>query len=70
LPLNVTNKKVRTLQLNELIARILTIDNTLGGAKKRKHTKFGMLSLRVEPEGFEPSSKQGTKKLSTCLDNN
>ena len=55
------DQKVRTLELNEVIARILSVDNTLGGAKKRKHTKFGMLSLRVEPEGFEPSSKQGTK---------
>jgi len=26
------------------------------------------LSLRVEPEGFEPSSKQAMKTLSTCLD--
>ena len=50
-------RKVRTLRLNEVIARILSVDKGFGGPKKRKHTKFGVLSLRVDPEGFEPSSK-------------
>ena len=61
------DRKVRTLQLNEVIARILTIDKGFGRSKKRKHTKFGVLSLRVDPERFELSSKYGLKKLSTRL---
>ena len=61
------DRKVRTLQLNEVLARILTIVKGFGGSKKRKHTKFGVLSLRVDPERFELSSKYGLKKLSTRL---
>ena len=49
--------KVRTLQLNEVIARILTIDMGFGGPKKRKHTDFGMLSLGVVTEGIEPPTQ-------------
>ena len=62
------DRKVRTLQLNEVTARILTIDIGFRGFKKRKHTNFGVLSLGVEPEGFEPSSKQVQTKPSTCLE--
>lgn len=58
-------EKVRTLQINEVIAQILSIDKGLGGYKKRKHTNFGVLSLWVDPERFELSSKQGINKLST-----
>jgi site-specific DNA recombinase len=51
------DKKVRTLQVNEVVSKILLIDNKLRGSKKRKHTKFGVLSLGVDPERFELSSK-------------
>jgi len=50
-------KKVRTLELNKVMSRILSIDKAFGGPKKRKHTNFGVLSLRVDPERFELSSK-------------
>lgn len=60
-------KRVRTLQLNEVMSLLFNIDNSSGGSKKRKHTKFGMLSLGVEPERIELSSKQGINKLSTCV---
>ena len=62
-------KTVRTLEVNEVVARILRIDKDFRRSKKRKHTEFGVLSLGVEPEGIEPSSKQGTDALSTCLAN-
>lgn len=58
-------KKVRTLELNKVMSRILSIDKAFGGPKKRKHTNFGVLSLGVDPERFELSSKQGINKLST-----
>ena len=48
------DRKVRTLRLNEVIARTLGFDKGFGGPKKRKHTKFGMLSLRVVSKGFKP----------------
>ena len=48
------DKKVRTLQVNEFVSKILLIDNKLRGSKKRKHTNFGMLSLGVVLEGVEP----------------
>ena len=48
------DQKVRTLQINEVIARILTIDKGFGGYKKRKHTNFGVLSQKVIPLGLEP----------------
>ena len=51
------NRKVRTLEINEVIARILNFDKAFEGSKKRKHTNFGVLSLRVDPERFELSSK-------------
>ena len=37
------------------------------GSETQNHTSWcGLLSL-VEPEGFEPSSKQAITELSTCL---
>jgi len=61
------DRKVRTLQLNEVIARILTVDKGFGGSKKRKHTKFGVLSLGVDPERIELSSKPIPVMLSSRL---
>ncbi len=49
-------KKVRTLELNKVLSRILSIDKAFGGPKKRKHTNFGVLSLGVVPKGFEPQA--------------
>ncbi|MFN5460340.1 MAG: hypothetical protein ACK5AY_10570 [Bacteroidota bacterium] len=40
------------------MSRILSIDKAFRGPKKRKHAKFGVLSLGVESEGVEPSSKR------------
>ena len=48
-------KKVRTLELNKVLSRILSIDKAFGGPKKRKHTNFGVLSLGVDPKRFELS---------------
>ena len=57
----------RTLQINKVLELICSNDKAFEGDKKRKHTNFGVLSLGVESEGIEPSSKQGIHKLSTCL---
>lgn len=58
-------KNIRTLILNNVVSRILNIEGASKGIKKRKHTNFGVLSHRVDPERFELSSKQGINKLST-----
>jgi len=60
-------KNCRTQKSNMVLDLILTADGAYKGSKKRdKLEKIG-LSLRVDPEGFEPSSKQGIQKLSTRL---
>jgi site-specific DNA recombinase len=60
-------KNCRTPKANRVLDLILTIDKASRGFKKKdKLNKIG-LSLRVDPEGFEPSSKQGIQKLSTRL---
>jgi site-specific DNA recombinase len=61
------NKKVRTLKMNKVLQLLCSNDRAFRKSKKRKHTDFGVPSLGVESEGFEPSSKQGTNKVSTCL---
>ena len=58
-------KKSRTLELNKAMAHILSIDKGSEESKKRKHSSFGVLSHRVDPERFELSSKQGINMLST-----
>jgi hypothetical protein len=58
---------VRTVELNPAVELIFSNVKRSRGRKKRKHTDFGVLSHRVEPEGFEPSSKRRVFKLSTCL---
>jgi site-specific DNA recombinase len=58
-------KNCRTPKSNKVLDLILTVDAGFRGYKKRdKLNKIG-LSLCVDPEGFEPSSKQGIKKLSS-----
>lgn len=51
--------------MNRVISIICSNDKALKEWKKRKHTEFGVPSLGVDPEGFEPSSKQGISELST-----
>ena len=51
------NKKVRTLQMNKVVSLVCSKDKASEGFKKRKHTEFGVLSPRVDPERFELSSK-------------
>ena len=61
------NKIVRTLEVNRVVSLIYSYNKGSIKNKKRKHTNFGVLSLGVESEGFEPSSKQGSDKLSSCV---
>ena len=42
------NKKVRTLKMNRVISLICSNDKALKEWKKRKHTEFGVPSLRVD----------------------
>jgi len=60
-------KSVRTVELNPAVELIFSNIKGSRGPKKEKHTEFGVLSRRVESEGFEPSSKQREFKVSTCL---
>ena len=59
--------KCRTPRINDALRYILQIDKNLEEKNKGQFSKKLKLSHKVEPEGFEPSSKQGTIKLSTCL---
>ena len=61
------NNQYRTTKRNEAVELICPIDNGLGQKKGGKKTELSVSSLRVESEGFEPSSKQGINKLSTCV---
>lgn len=45
---------VRTVKLNRVVALSLSIGKGSAELKKEKHTDFGVLSHRVESEGFEP----------------
>ena len=67
-------KKVRTLELNKVMSRILSIDKGFGGPKKRKHTNFGMLSLQWSRQESEHRSRcfcqrQNTIPAHTFIDN-
>lgn len=59
--------KYRTDAVNDIIAELCANSEPSKGAKKGKHAFLDVLSRGVDPEGFEPSSKQGIHKLSTCL---
>ena len=61
------NNTVRTLEVNKVVSLICSYSKVFGKNKKGKHTNFGVLSLGVESEGVEPSSKQGINTLSSCL---
>ena len=60
-------KSVRTVDMNPAVELIFSNIKGSRRRKKEKHTDFGVLSHRVESEGFEPSSKRRIFKLSTCL---
>ena len=57
----------RIPQLNRAASRICNGIKPFKKNKKGKNTFFSNSSLGVESEGFEPSSKQGIKMLSTCV---
>ncbi len=58
-------KNCRTPNSNKVLDLLLTIDKGSGENKKRDKLKKIGLSLCVDPERFELSSKQGINKLST-----
>ncbi len=58
-------KNCRTPKSNKVLDLLLTIDGASKEDKKRDKLKNLGLSLCVDPEGFEPSSKQGINMLST-----
>ena len=57
----------RTTRLNAAVALCLSIDGHSSPQKNRTPASKLVVSGRVEPEGVEPSSKQQTNGLSTCL---
>ena len=61
------DNEYRTTKLNEAVEILCKTDKGLGKKKGGKKSEFSASSLRVESEGFEPSSKQGINVLSTCL---
>ncbi len=63
----IVNEKCRTPRINEVLRLMLSIDGDSGKIKKGELFKNLELSLSVESEGFEPSSKRRFFKLSTCL---
>ena len=61
------NKIVRTLKVNQVVSLICRNSKDFEGGEKKKNPKKSGSSRGVESEGFEPSSKQGIKRLSTKL---
>jgi len=60
-------EKCRTPRLNHAVALCLSIDGHFSEQKNRTLSNKLVVSGWVEPEGVEPSSKQQTNGLSTCL---
>ena len=42
-----------------MISKILSVDKAFGGSKKRKHTKFGVLSIGVDSTDIDRTRKIG-----------
>ncbi len=61
------NRKYRTIEINSLIPLVCVQSKIFWRAKKRKHADNSVLSLGVDPERIELSSKQLINVLSTCL---
>jgi site-specific DNA recombinase len=55
----------RTNRINEVVGLLLSSGVGSMALKKEKPGKFAELSVQVEPEGIEPSSKQETTMLSS-----
>ena len=64
---NRENDTLLTFRVNSLFAPIPLIAEDLAQNKNGIKQENSALSRWVEPEGFEPSSKQGDFRLSTCL---
>ncbi len=62
-----SNNRVRTTRMNSVIANLLLKINDLHKEKTGQVFLKPDLFRLVESEGIEPSSKQGTLELSTCL---
>ena len=60
-------KNCRTQRINKVLDLILTVDKGFRSNKKKDKLKKIGLSLRVDPERIELSSKQLINELSTCL---
>jgi site-specific DNA recombinase len=67
LDFEIVNEKCRTPRINEVLRLMLSLDGHSEKIKKGELFKNLELSLSVESEGFEPSSKRRIIKLSTCL---
>ena len=63
----IENEKCRTPRINEVLRLMLSVDGQFEKIKKGKLYENLELSLSVESEGFEPSSKRREIQLSTCL---
>lgn len=61
------NHQIRTFRVNSIFSAIASISGKMSGNKKENYHKNYDNSLKVEPEGFEPSSKRALARLSTCL---
>ncbi len=61
------NRKYRTEEINSLIPLVCKQSKVFQRGKKRKHADNSVLSLGVDPERIELSSKQLINGLSTCL---
>ncbi len=61
------NRKYRTEEINSLIPLVCKQSKVFQRGKKRKHADNSVLSLGVDPERIELSSKQLINMLSTCL---
>lgn len=62
------DNQYRTTKINEAVELFSLKHKGLGQKKGGKNFDISKSSLRVDPERFELSSKQGINKLSTSLD--
>jgi site-specific DNA recombinase len=61
------NHRVRTFRVNSIFSAIASISGDMSSNKKENYHNNYDNSLKVESEGFEPSSKQAMLLLSTCV---
>jgi len=65
--LEIENGKCRTPSLHPALLLVLRCAKGSENKKAGNLTDNLQISRRVEPEGVEPSSNQGSRKVSTCL---